>query len=180
MGIVFLSSKAKNLGVRPFTEFILSEVEGFRVTLLTCQSCEVWFRVDRRAALDREESVDSVSTHGARWFMFLPLHLLFLFFLCFGIAGELPGGTALAGRAEIPALAELSAESPSPLSSLPTCRLAQKGLTKRRIDARPLSFLGAGKIFFQQQAPHEPFAALAPLANTQTVPRYLSLQVYRL
>ena len=34
-------SVAKNLTARPFTEFILSEVEGFRVTILVCQSHEV-------------------------------------------------------------------------------------------------------------------------------------------
>ena len=32
-------SAAKNLTARPFTEFILSEAEGLRVTLLVCQSC---------------------------------------------------------------------------------------------------------------------------------------------
>jgi len=31
-------SAAKNLTVRPFTEFILSVAEGFRVTVLLCQS----------------------------------------------------------------------------------------------------------------------------------------------
>ena len=40
---LFLSSVAKNLSERPFTEFILSEGEGFRVTTLVCQSYEVWF-----------------------------------------------------------------------------------------------------------------------------------------
>lgn len=134
----------------------------------------------RGATLDREESVDNVSTHGARWFMFLPLHLLLFLFFCFRAALELPGGTTLVDRVEIPALAELSAESSSPFSHSPTCRLVQKGLAKRRADARPLSFFSAGKVFFQPQAPHEQFAALAPLANTQTVPRYLSLQVHRL
>ena len=34
-------SVAKNLTARPFTEFILSVVEGFRVTTLVCQSDEV-------------------------------------------------------------------------------------------------------------------------------------------
>lgn len=135
---------------------------------------------DRGATLDREESVDSVSTHGAPEVMFLPLYLLFLLFFCFGAAMALPSGTTVADRVEIPALAELSAESPHPLSHSPTYRLAQKGLAKRRADARPLSFFSVGKVFFQQQASHEQFAALAPLAHTQTVPRYLSLQVHRL
>ena len=31
-------SVAKNLTARPFTEFILSVAEGFRVTVLLCQS----------------------------------------------------------------------------------------------------------------------------------------------
>jgi hypothetical protein len=42
-GHVILSA-AKNLSARPFTEFILSEGEGFRVTTLVCRSFEVWFR----------------------------------------------------------------------------------------------------------------------------------------
>jgi hypothetical protein len=41
MGIVFLSSTAKNLSARPFTEFILSVVEGFREITLVCRSIEV-------------------------------------------------------------------------------------------------------------------------------------------
>jgi hypothetical protein len=40
-GHVILSA-AKNRSERPFTEFILSEVEGFRVTPLGCLSFEVW------------------------------------------------------------------------------------------------------------------------------------------
>jgi hypothetical protein len=40
-------SAAKNLTARPFTEFILSRAEGFRVTILGCQSLEVRFRTKR-------------------------------------------------------------------------------------------------------------------------------------
>ena len=43
LGLLFLSSAAKNLSERPFTKFTLSLVEGFKVTTLLYQSLEVRF-----------------------------------------------------------------------------------------------------------------------------------------
>jgi hypothetical protein len=43
--ILFLSSGAKHLPERPFVEFILSVVEGLRVTTLVCWSLAMGFNV---------------------------------------------------------------------------------------------------------------------------------------
>jgi hypothetical protein len=121
-----------------------------------------------------------VYKHGEILFMLLSINILFFLFFWSGIGGEFPSGTPLVNRMETAALVELSAEPIVPLAQSPTCCHQRKGIAKRRVEARPLALFCSEEPLYQQQPPRERFAALLPLASTQAVPRYLSLQVYRL
>jgi hypothetical protein len=112
--------------------------------------------------------------------MILLLRISFFLVLCLGIEGEALEGTILTSQTEIPALVELPAETSTPLSPSPTCQFSQKGLAKRRIDTRLLPLLFSGESLSQRQFLQERFSSVVSLTNTQSVPRYLSLQVYRL
>src|SRR5947199_10840021 len=60
LDLVILSA-AKNLTPRPFAEFILSEAEGLRVTILVCQSLVIWFN---RLLKKLDSCFDRLSTNG--------------------------------------------------------------------------------------------------------------------
>jgi hypothetical protein len=138
----------------------------------------VWYR--GFASLDREEKAATVGEQNGSLFMGLPVNIMLLFVICGGIPAEFARGKFLVNQTTAVAANDLAGENPEPVSDWPIWRSSQKGVAKRRPDARYLAPL-APWVYIYVVDPEERYLTVSLSSfSIRAVRQHQSLQVYRL
>ena len=112
--------------------------------------------------------------------MFLLICLLSVLIASNGFTNELLNRTPLSSQAEVAAFVERDANPLAPRSEVPAYRYTQKGLAKRRVEAPLLACPYLWEFSYRERPSQERCGRVLSQPCSQSVPRYLSLQVHRL
>jgi hypothetical protein len=112
--------------------------------------------------------------------MGLPVNIVLFLVICGGIPAEFARGKFLVNQATAVAVNGFAGENPEPASDWPIWRSAQKGVAKRKPDARYRAPL-APWIYICSVDPEEKYLTVSLSSfSIRAVRRHQSLQVYRL